>query len=132
MSRPNTTEIEKETGDQVRLYVYSVPKKNHDAMLQICSQFIDIFTKHGCNTRSFQLDRTQTPEGFTSITNAISANQDDEVWIDMESYRDRKHMNDVVSKIESDEGALSLMKQYLNLLTPGSSPIREEFTRLKV
>ena len=132
MSRPNTTEIEKETGDQVRLYVYSVPKKNHDAMLQICSQFIDIFTKHGCNARSFQLDRTQTPECFTSITNAISANQDDEVWIDMESYRDRKHMNDVVSKIESDEGALSLMKQYLNLLTPGSSPIREEFTRLKV
>jgi hypothetical protein len=76
MSRPNTTEIEKETGDQVRLYVYSVPKKNHDAMLQICSQFIDIFTKHGCNA--------------------------------------------------------TLMKLYLNLLSPGSSPIREEFSRLKV
>jgi hypothetical protein len=41
-------------------------------------------------------------------------------------------MKDVVSKIESDESALSLMKQYLDLLTPGSSPIREEFSHLKV
>jgi hypothetical protein len=66
------------------------------------------------------------------MTNAISANQHDEVWMDMESYRDRKDMKDVVSKIESDESALPLMKQYLDLLTPGSSPIREEFSRLKV
>lgn len=132
MSKSNTTEIEQGIEDQVRLYIYSVPKKNHDAMLQICSQFIDIFRKYGCHARSFQLDRTKTPEGFTSITNVISANQDDEIWMDMESYRDRKHMNDVVSKIESDESALSLMKQYLDLLTPGSSPIREEFSSLKI
>jgi uncharacterized protein YbaA (DUF1428 family) len=132
MSKSNVTEIAKETEDQIRLYVYSVPKKNHDAMLQISSQFIDIFRKYGCHARSFQLDKTEPPEGFTSMTNAISANQHDEVWMDMESYRDRKDMKDVVSKIESDESALPLMKQYLDLLTPGSSPIREEFSRLKV
>jgi uncharacterized protein YbaA (DUF1428 family) len=132
MSKSNAIEIEKEVGDQVRLYVYKVPKKNHDTMLQICSQFIDMFSKHGCHARSFQLDSTETSEGFTSMTNAVSAAQDDEVWLDMEYYRDREHMNDVVSKIESDESALSLMKQYLDLLTPGSSPIREEFSRLKM
>lgn len=130
MSKSDTIEVEKEIGNQVRLYIYSVPKKNHDAMLKICSQFIEMFRRHGCHARSFQLDRTKTPEGFTSMTNVISANQDDEVWMDMESYRDRKHMNDVVSKIESDENALSLMRQYLDLLTPGSRPIREEFSRL--
>jgi uncharacterized protein YbaA (DUF1428 family) len=132
MSESNTTKIEKEIGDQIRLYVYRVPKKNHDAMLRLCSQFIDMFRKHGCHARSFQLDSTETPEGFTSMANAISANQDDEVWLDMESYRDRNHMNAVVSKIESDETALSLMKRYLDLLAPGSSPIREEFSRLNV
>jgi Protein of unknown function (DUF1428) len=99
-------------------------------MLQICNQFIDMFRRHGCHASSFQLDRTKIPEGFTSMTDVISAKQDDEVWMDIESYRDRKHMNEVVSKIESDESALSLMKQYLDLLTPGSSPIREEFSRL--
>jgi hypothetical protein len=66
------------------------------------------------------------------MTNAISANQHYEVWMDMESYRDHKDMKDVVSKIESDESALPLMKQYLDLLTPGSSPIREEFSSLKI
>ena len=131
MSNPNAAEIGKEIGDQIRLYVYSVPRKNHDAMLQISSQFIDMFKNYGCYARSFQLNKTETPKGFTSMTNVISANQDDEVWLDIESYRDRKHMKDVVSKIESNEGALSLMKQYLDLLTPGSSPVREEFSRLK-
>ncbi|MGI8832105.1 MAG: hypothetical protein ACR2IS_05640 [Nitrososphaeraceae archaeon] len=66
------------------------------------------------------------------MADAVAATEDDEIWLDMESYRDRKHMNDVVSKIESDEGALFLMKQYLDLLTPGSRPIREQFSRLKV
>lgn len=132
MSNSNTIEIEKEVGDQGRLYVYRVPKKNHDAMLQISRQFIDMFRKHVCHARSFQLDSTETSEGFTSMADAVSAYEDDEIWLDMESYRNRIHMNDVVSKIESDEGALSLMKQYLDLLTPGSRPIREQFSRLKV
>jgi uncharacterized protein YbaA (DUF1428 family) len=92
-------------------------------------QFVEMFKKHGCYARSFQLTNTETSEGFTSMVAAVSANQEEEVWIDLESYRDRKHMNDVVSKINSDESALSLMKQYLSLLSPGSSPILAEFSR---
>jgi uncharacterized protein YbaA (DUF1428 family) len=69
--------------------------------------------------------------GFTSIANIVSASQDKEVWLDLESYRDRKHMDDVIAKLMNDESALSLMKQYLNLISPGSSIIRAEFTRLK-
>ena len=34
MSKSDTIEVEKEIGNQVRLYIYSLPKKNHDAMLQ--------------------------------------------------------------------------------------------------
>lgn len=62
------------------------------------------------------------------MSNTVSANQDDEVWLDLEVYKDRQHMKEVVSKIESDENALSLMKQYLKLLSPGSSPILAEFS----
>lgn len=54
------------------------------------------------------------------MTSLVSANKDEEVWLDLEAYRDRKHMKEVVSKIESDEGALSLMKQYLHLISPAS------------
>lgn len=131
MSKSNRTEMEpeKEIGSQVRLYVYRLPKKNHDMMVQNQQQFTDMFRNHGCYARSFRLDSTETSEGFTSIASVVSANQDEEVWLDLEFYRDRKHMDDVITKIESDESALSLMKQYLELLTPGSSPIKAEFSR---
>jgi uncharacterized protein YbaA (DUF1428 family) len=125
-----STEAGMQEEGQVRLYVYRVPKKNHDAIILNQRQFADVFKKHGCYARSFQLTSTETSEGFTSMVAAVSANQEEEeVWIDLESYRDREHMNDVVSKINSDESALSLMKQYLSLLSPGSSPILAEFSR---
>ncbi|MFY9965232.1 MAG: hypothetical protein WBP83_03565 [Nitrososphaeraceae archaeon] len=41
-------------------------------------------------------------------------------------------MKEVVSEIESDEVALSLMKQYLHLLSPGSSPIVAEFEHVGI
>lgn len=127
MSKSTDTGMQEE--GQVRLYVYRIPKKNHDAIILNQRQFAVVFKKHGCYARSFQLTSTETSEGFTSMIAAVSANQEEEVWIDLESYRDREHMNDVVSKINSDESALSLMKQYLSLLSPGSSPILAEFSR---
>jgi uncharacterized protein YbaA (DUF1428 family) len=128
MSEPNTAEP-KGVGDQVRLYVYKVPKKNHDAIVENQKLFALTFGKYGSYYRSFQLDNSETPEGFTSLTGVVSANQDEDIWLDFESYRDHKHMNEVVTRIESDEYALSLMKQYLGLLSPGSNPILAKFSR---
>jgi uncharacterized protein YbaA (DUF1428 family) len=132
MSKSNATEPKKEIGNQVRVNIYRIPKKNHDKMVQNQKQFTDVFRKHGCYYQGFQLNSTETQEGFTSLTTVLSPNQDEEVWMDLESYGDREHMDKVISKIMNDENALSLMKQYIELLSPGSSPIRAEFRRLSV
>jgi uncharacterized protein YbaA (DUF1428 family) len=128
MSESNTTES-KELGNQVRLYLYKTPKKNHDAIVENQRQFAETFRKYGSYYRSFQLDNTEVPEGFISMVNVLSANQEEEVWLDLESYRDRKHMDEVVTKIENDEYALSLMNQYLGLLSSSSRPILAKFSR---
>ena len=130
MSKSNATEPKKEIGNQVRVNIYRIPKKNHDKMVQNQKQFTDVFRKHGCYYEGFQLNSTGAPEGFTSLTTVLSANQDEEVWMDLESYRDHGHTDEVISKIMKDENALSLMKQYIELLSPGSGPIRAEFRRL--
>lgn len=93
---------EEETGTHVQLFVYRIPKKNHDAMVQLESQLTAIFRKYGIlRSEFFQLSDTKTFEGFTSIAKTISANQDEEeVWVELESYRDRKHRDEVVAKIE--------------------------------
>ena len=39
---------------------------------------------------------------FTSIAKTVSANQDDEVWMEIHSYKDSKHADEVQAKIEND------------------------------
>ena len=45
-------------------------------------------------------------------------------------YRDRKHMEEVITKMEKDEDMGRLYKQSLDLITPGTSFILGEFNRL--
>lgn len=130
MNKSYASDSEKETGNQVRLSIYKIPKKNHNVMVENQKHFTDIFRKHGCDYKGFQLSSTAVPEGFISMATVVSVDHDEEVWLDFESYRDHNQMEDVISKLMNDESALSLMKQYLRLLSPGSSPIRGEFTRI--
>ena len=92
MNESNTTEIEQGIGSEVAHFVYRVPKKNNDAMMQLNKQFVDTMRKYGASHLIFQLSNTEAPmEGITNITKTLSANQDEEVWLELIFYRDRKH-----------------------------------------
>jgi hypothetical protein len=132
MNVANAREPGEEIGNQIRVNIYRIPRKNHNGMVQNQKKFTDAFKKHGGYYQSFQLGGTGTSEGFTSMTTVLSADQDEEVWMYLESYRDGKHMDDVISKLMEDEGALAAMNEYLALISPGSSPIRAEFRRLSI
>src|SRR5918993_1323839 len=97
--------------------VYRVPKKNHDAMLQICKEAYNMFKQHGIlHYDAFKLSNTDVPmEGFANIASIVSANQDEEVWIESIYYRDRQ-----------------MMKQSMDLLPQGAKFIVGDFERLNV
>ena len=82
----------------------------------------------------FQLDNTKPHEerGLTNIYQTIAAAQDEEAWVEFVYYRDRKHMEEVIAKMEKDENMGRLYKQSLDLITPGTSFILGEFNRLNV
>lgn len=135
MNKSDATEMEKETGSQIQLIVGRVPKKNHDAALQIYKQSSDLFRKYGLlRSELFQLNNTKTYDdmGLTNIANTVSASQDEEVWVELQYYRDRKHLDEVRAKCGDDENMGRLYKQSLGLLTTGSSFIFGEFDRLSV
>ena len=46
MRNVNVTEIEQGIGSEVARFVYRVPKKNHDAMMQLNKQFVGIMRKN--------------------------------------------------------------------------------------
>jgi uncharacterized protein YbaA (DUF1428 family) len=132
MSKSNRMEMEQEIGSVVWHSIARLPKKNHDAMVRIAKQFNEVFKKHGgLHSEVFQLTNTEAPmEGITNIAKTVSANQDEEVWMELIFYRDRKHRDEVGAKMQNDENMERLYKQSVDLLSPGSNFIMGEFNRL--
>src|ERR671912_687442 len=133
MNMLDATEIEQGIGNEVDHFVYRVPKKNHDAIVQLSKEFGDIIRNYGVAHLVFQLNNTEAPmEGITNIAKTISATQDEEVWLELIFYRDRKHRNEVGRKMQNDENMERLYKQSMDLLSPGSSFVMGEFSRLEI
>jgi hypothetical protein len=74
------TEMKKEVGNQVQLFIWRIPKKNHDAMVKLQKQFNDMNIKYGVlHIEVFQLTNIDTYDGCTNIFNTVSANQEEEI-----------------------------------------------------
>ena len=133
MNNSNTTEIEQVIGNEVDHFVVRASKKNYDAMIQLGKQFADVMRKYGGpNPLYFLLNNTRTPmEGITNIAKIVSANQDEDVWLQLIFYRDCKQRDEVRTKMENDESMGPINKQFMDLITPGSM-IMGEFVRLKI
>lgn len=125
---------EQEIGSHAQIFIYRIPKKNHDAIVQLNKQIKDILPEHGpLHSEFFYLSSTETVMDFVNITETVSAKQDEEeVWVEIQSYRNRNHRDEVMVNMEKDKNCESLYQQYLDLITPGSRTIIGEFSRLKV
>jgi uncharacterized protein YbaA (DUF1428 family) len=136
MKKSNVMEMEKEIGNQVQLFIWRIPKKNHEAMVELQKQFNDLLIRHGVlRMEIFQLTNTEAYDGCINIATTMSANQDEEIWIELQSHRDLKQMNEVMSEAMKDEDMSAvgpLVKQFMNLVTPGSGMIMGKFTRLRI
>jgi len=136
MKKSNVMEMEKEIGNQVQLFIWRIPKKNHDAMVKLQKQFNDLLIRHGVlRMEIFQLTNTEAYDGCINIATTMSDNQDEEIWIELQSHRDLKQMNEVMSEAMKDEDMSAegpLVKQFMNLVTPGSGMIMGKFTRLRI
>lgn len=135
MSKSNILEREqeKEIGSHAQIFIYRVPNKNHDAIVRLNKQITDTLPKHGpLHSEFFYLSSTETVMDFVNIAETVSANQDEEVWLEIQSYRDRKHRDEVMANMEKDKNCESLYQQYLTLITQGSRTTIGEFSRLKV
>ena len=83
-----------------------------------------------CIGKSFNSVGPENIEGFTNITKTVSAGQDEEIWIEILSYKDSKHKDEVTEKMKNDKNCESGYQQFLDLITPGSNVIHGDFSRL--
>jgi uncharacterized protein YbaA (DUF1428 family) len=136
-------EIE-ETGNYLQHFIYRVPKKNHDAIVQNLKQFVPWFKKHGARVEYYQLGRSETQyaidsakqsgmDVMDSIDKALSTatEDDEEVWIEQQYFRDYKHCQDVYAKMMQDKSIEPLGNEFFGLITQGKKMITGGFNRLR-
>ena len=60
----------------------------------------------------------------------MSANHDDEeIWINMVSYKGRQHREEIVEKISNDKECQEIYGKLMSLITPASKFTNGEFRR---
>src|ERR687887_268885 len=133
MSKFATREIEQGIGSEVDHFIYRVPKKNHNSTVQLSKEFGDIIRQYGVAHLVFQLNNTEAPmEGIANIAKTVSATQDEDVWLELIFYRDRKHKDEVCANMRNDERMGSLWQRSIELVSPGTSFIMGQFSRIRV
>lgn len=102
-------------------------------LVQLNDKVIGTFKKYGVlKFEVFQLGSTNDMMGFTNIAKTISAKPDEEeVWLEMQSYRDHNHLQEVGAKMMADEAIKEEGQQFFNLISPGSRCSFGEFNRIK-
>lgn len=131
-------EIEQgQTGNYLGLNFIRAPKRNHDAMKQISKPFMEWFKKQEVRPEIYYLSGTVSseqneaaPEGLESITRKLSVDQDEELWVLLQFYRDQAHADEVYSKMMQDESIGELVKKFDGLITQGSSLIMGGFSHV--
>ena len=146
----SSMEIE-ETGNYLQLFLYQVPKKNHDAIVQNLKQFVPWFKKHGASVEYYQLGSSETKAAIDSakqsgmdVMDSIDKvllsitttakdqdKEEDEVWIEQQYFRDYKHCRDVYSKMMQDKSLEPLGNEFFGLITRGNKLITGGFNRLR-
>jgi hypothetical protein len=121
MSNTNTSSNQKSLRGHIEIFLYRAPKKNHDGMVEVNRLSRDFFTKHGASSfEVFSLENRENMMEFVNLSNTISASEDEEVWLEIQSYRDAEHVKEFVKAMEDDKSAEPIYKQFMGLITPGS------------
>ena len=132
-----------DSGNYLQVFFYRAPKKNHDSIAKNLAQFVPWFKKNGVRIEYYQFGDSETQsainsakqsgmDSLDSIANSLSLVGDEEVWMELIFYRDRKHRNEAEAEMNKDESMGPLFQQSTDLVATGTGFIMGEFSRLEV
>jgi uncharacterized protein YbaA (DUF1428 family) len=117
---------------KVEIFLYRAPKKNHDSLVRLNKQSHDFFMKYGAlKFEVFTIDNRENMMDFVNLAKTISANEDEEVWLEIQSYKNSQHVKEFVDKMTKDTSMETLSKEFMDLITPGSVVSFGGFDKIK-
>jgi uncharacterized protein YbaA (DUF1428 family) len=120
---------ERATATYVQIFVYRVPKQNHPEFARAEGELADIFKQHGIvRSEFFTLTPARIFKGFTSVGETLGATPDEEVWLELDYYRDQHDRDEVIGRIAQDPRAGPLFARVLTLCAEGSRSLQGDFT----
>ena len=133
MNNPNMNEVSKKNSPaQVAIFLYRAPKANHDALVNINKHSHDFFIKHGVlKFEVYNLNARNDMTEFMNIAKTISASSDEDVWMEIQSYRDAKHVQEFMKAMEGDKSGDEMYAEFMRLITPGSIVTFGDFSKLE-
>jgi uncharacterized protein YbaA (DUF1428 family) len=126
-----TESATQELGNYLEVFLYRVPKKNQDAVAQNLRKFVPWFERNGVRIEYYQFSDSETMEGMESITKTLSTTDEEDIWMELQYFRDRKHCEDVYSKMMQDKSIEPLGNEFFGLITQGKSMVTGGFSRLR-
>lgn len=122
MSNTGTGSIkENYPNKHIEIFLYRAPKKSHDEMMEVNRKSKDFFMKHGAsNFEVFSLENRENIMEFVNLSKTISASEEEEVWLEVQSYRDAEHVKEFSKSMAGDTSMEPLYKEFMQLITPGS------------
>ena len=120
MNNSDNFEHQHDTGGLIQIVFIRSPKKNRDALAKIGKQTDNFFRKHGVAKFVYRLNSRENMMNFVNVSKIISANDDEDVNLEILSYRDAKHVEEVMKAMEGDKRANELYKESMEYITPGS------------
>jgi uncharacterized protein YbaA (DUF1428 family) len=120
MSNSDNFTNQKKSGGLIKILLIRASKDNHDALVKIGRQTDVFYRKHGVSKNVYKLNSRENMMNFVNLSKTISANDNEDVWLEILSYRDAKHAEEVMKSMEDDKGANELFNEAMKLIEPGS------------
>lgn len=130
MNNPDNYEHQLDLGSIIQIVFIRVPKKNRYALAKIGKETDNFFRKHGVSKFVYRLNEKENITDFVNISKIISANDDEDVNLEILSYRDVKHVEEVTKAMQDDKRANELYMESMKIITPGSI-VFGDFSQLK-
>lgn len=107
-------------GEFSQIFLYRVPRANHDRFGAVEGQLAAIFRKHGALGSDFYvLGEGRIFQGFRDLRDVLGTSTEEEVWVEVDHYRDVEDSVRVIAAIGQDPSAGPLFGQVLQLGVTG-------------
>ncbi len=99
------------------IYIFRVSKKNVEAFLGIQRKAAKIYKEYGAlDDITYATADLKAKYGCAAFGDVLDVSEDEVVLIEISSFRDRAHHDEVMAKVDSDEQVEELYTEVTSLL----------------